>query len=141
MQAIFSHVVETNRQIERSKELYKPQVEMANSLEQQYPTGHLILDNIPSCWLGRRAHDMNLTSWFDVPTTTEIEFANWISTNDVDAVLWFSEDWTQAPKVAPFLQNGGIWKMNTSRRPSSEVELIEVSRDNSYGWILFKRRR
>ena len=51
----FFHMVETNRQIERSKELYKPQVEMANSLEQQYPTGHLILDNIPSCWLGRRA--------------------------------------------------------------------------------------
>ena len=141
MQAIFSHVVETNRQIERSKELYKPQVELANTLERQYPTGHLILDNIPSCWLGRRSHDMILTSWFDVPTTTEIEFANWISTNDVDAVLWFAEEWTQAPKVAPFLQNGGNWKMNTSKIPSSEVELIEVSRDNSYGWILFKRRR
>ena len=63
---------------------------------------------------------MSLTSWFDVPTTTEIDY-RWIFTNDVDAVLWFAEDWTQAPKVAPFLENGGTWKMNTSIIPSSEV--------------------
>ena len=48
------------KQIDKSngqRELYKPQVELANNLEEQYPTGHLILDNIPSCWLGRRSHN------------------------------------------------------------------------------------
>ena len=47
----------------------------------------------------------------------------------------------KSSKVAPFLENGGTWKMNTSKIPSSEVELIEVSRDNAYGWILFQRKR
>ena len=45
-----------------------------NKLEKQFPTGHFILDNIPSFWLSRRSHEMKLTTWFDVPTSSKEEF-------------------------------------------------------------------
>jgi hypothetical protein len=141
LQAISAHGFETKRQIERSQKLYKPQVQIADELERQFSNGHLILDNIPACWLGRRSHEMRLTSWFDVPTSTQSEFAIWLYENDVDAVLWFAEEWTQAPKVAPFLEKGGVWKKKTSGKAIFEVELLEVARDDDYGWILYQRRR
>ena len=141
LQALIGHGLESKRQIDRSKQLYLPQVQIANMLEQEYPNGHLILDNIPACWLGRKSHDMKLTSWFDVPTKNAEEFAHWISVHQVDAVLWFAEDWTQAPKVAPFLSEGGTWPENIIENSiEQQIQLREVRRDDAYGWILYQRK-
>ena len=46
-------------------------------------------------------------------------------------VMWFREEWTQAPKVAPFLEKGGRWERG-------DVVLIERDREDGYGWIWFE---
>ena len=45
--------------------------------------------------------------------------------------MWFKEDWTQAPEIAPFLSDGGQWEYNG-------VRLEEQQREDQYGWIYFQ---
>ena len=93
----------------------------------------MLLDNIPACWIDRRRHERPLTSWFDVPVPANqpAAFGRWIARQDMGWVLWFREDWTQAPVVAPFLADGGVWT-------DGSVVLTEVRREDGYGWIFFR---
>ncbi len=45
-----------------------------------------------------------MISWFDVPVSPNNpqEFANWIREKKVWSIMWFKEEWTQAPIIAPF---------------------------------------
>ena len=130
-QAVFSHVQESQRQIERSQSLYAPQVALAHWVEQQNNTNPLVFDNIPACWMNRKPNDFELISWFDIPTDgTEQDFSNWLIDQNVWGVLWFAEEWTQSPKVAPFLANGDQWC-------HQELCLQEHSRGDEYGWIFY----
>jgi hypothetical protein len=45
-------------------------------------------------------------------------------------VLWFREEWTQAPIITPYLGSGGYWTQ-------AGVSLTEVRREDGYGWILY----
>lgn len=125
---------ETHRQWSLSEELYRPQLDLAQLIEDEVPEDDVLLvDNIPACWMNRTAHSRTLISWFDVPSTPgdPEAFSEWILEEDVKWVLWFREPWTQAPGVAPFLDEGGVWS-------SRKVLLIERDREDGYGWIWYE---
>lgn len=124
---------ETRRQIDLSVQLYKPQLDLALWVEAEVPEDvPMLLDNIPACWIDRRHHGRTLHTWFDVPGEGDpAAFAAWLRAERVGWVLWFVEDWTQAPVVAPFLAAGGRWQ-------GEGVELVETRREDGYGWILYR---
>lgn len=133
-QLLFSHTQESQRQIQRAEELYAPQLFLAKHLEAQAPADKLLLiDNIPACWIRRQPSDLQMISWFDVPVgpNNPEQFSTWLRENNVWAVMWFKEDWTQAPEIAPFLSDGGQWEYN-------DVRLEEQQREDQYGWIYFQ---
>ena len=135
LQAGTSYAKETRRQLELSAALYRPQLELAQWLEAEVPESTpMILDNIPACWINRRPHERPLVSWFDVPSRPgdSASFARYLKRERIAWVLWFAEDWTQAPGVAPFLADGGVWI-------EDGVGLVERRREDSYGWILYER--
>jgi hypothetical protein len=136
-QATAASLWETRRQVELSNLLYRPQLDLALWIEEEVPEDvPMVLDNIPACWLDRRAHERELVSWFDVPTNSgdEVAFASWLTDQRVGWVLWFREEWTQAPRVAPFLSTGGRWE-------GGGISLEEVGREDSYGWIFYRVTR
>lgn len=133
LQAVVGDLLETRRQVELSADWYKPQLELARWVEAEVPESlPMLLDNIPACWIDRRPHDRPLTSWFDVPVPPDDPqaFAAWVQAQELGWVLWFREDWTQAPVVAPFLADGGAWS-------AGDLHLREVAREDGYGWILY----
>ncbi len=136
VQAWSAHLNETRRQVDLSQELYAPQVALARWAETAVDADvPLLFDNIPACWINRRPHSRTLVSWFDVPVASgsESDFAAWLQAEGIPWVLWFREDWTQAPRVAPFLAGGGLVVL-------PGVELIERGREDAYGWILYEAR-
>ncbi len=133
-QALGSYARETRRQVALSETLYRPQLQLGRWIEASVPDDlPLLVDNIPACWLNRRPHERSLTSWFDVPSAAgdPAAFGAWLRQSGVGWVLWFREDWTQAPVVAPFLAGGGSWT-------DGQTALTEVAREDAYGWILFR---
>jgi 4-amino-4-deoxy-L-arabinose transferase-like glycosyltransferase len=134
VQALGAGLVETHRQWALSEAWYRPQLDLAQDIEARIPESvPLLLDNIPACWINRRHHERELTSWFDVPSVagSEADFSRWLLEREVGHVLWFREEWTQAPLVAPFLAEGGEWR-------GEGVRLVERSREDGYGWIWFE---
>jgi 4-amino-4-deoxy-L-arabinose transferase-like glycosyltransferase len=133
-QAVASNLAETRRQVARSDAWYRPQLELAQWIEAEVPEDMpLVLDNIPACWIDRREHERPLTSWHDIPVEggDEPAFGAWVAREGIGWILWFREDWTQAPRVAPFLSRGGSWA-------GGGVRLTEVDREDGYGWIFFR---
>jgi hypothetical protein len=109
-------------------------LELAQWIEANVTQGTpMVVDNIPACWIRRRPNEHRMTSWFDVPVTPakEAEFARWIEAEGIEWVMWFQEEWTQAPVIAPFLRHGGRWA-------SGETVLVERAREDGYGWIWFE---
>lgn len=133
VQGLGANLVETRRQVDRSVAWYKPQLELGRWFEAQVPADRpLLVDGIPAVWIDRNPHERRLHSWFDVPTGGDPQaFARWLADERIAWVLWFVEDWTQAPVVAPFLAAGGVWT-------SGPVTLTETAREDGYGWILFR---
>ncbi len=133
-QALVSELRETRRQVDLSATLYAPQRDLGRWFEDHIPADvPLLIDNIPACWIDRRAHERTLHSWFDVPVLPgdEVALAAWLDRTEVGWVLWFREDWTQAPGIAPVLAHGGTWE-------AAGVQLTEVAREDAYGWILYE---
>jgi hypothetical protein len=133
-QGLVSGLVETGRQVALSDDLYRPQKELGQWIEANVPEDvPMILDNIPACWVNRRPHERRLHSWMDMPTPPgdEAAFAAWIRAEGVGWVLWFREDWTEAPRYAPFLSAGGRWVRDG-------VILTERRREEDYGWIWYE---
>jgi hypothetical protein len=134
-QAGVSNLKETERQRQLSESWYRPQLELGQWIEAHVPEATpMVLDNIPACWIRRRPNARPMVSWFDVPVSpgNEAEFAAWVEAEGVEWVLWFREEWTQAPRVAPFLADGGVWSYGG-------VRLVEQRREDGYGWIFFER--
>ena len=123
---------ETRRQLAVSERLYKPQLELARSIEAEIPEGvPMVLDNIPACWLGRRPHGRTLHTWMDIPVPEDrAELGRWMEAEGIEWVLWFREEWTQAPVVAPWLAQGGSQRFGP-------VSLQELDREDEYGWIWY----
>ncbi len=124
---------ETRRQLAVSAQLYKPQLELARMIEAEIPeSAPMILDNIPACWLGRRSHGRTLHTWMDIPVPdSREELGRWMEAEGIAYALWFREDWTQAPVVAPWLSRGGAQRLGP-------VALVELDREDEYGWIWYR---
>ncbi len=134
LQAAWAMGSETQRQIQVSATLYKPQLDLARWIESEVPEDQpMVLDNIPGCWLDRRAHSRELHSWFDIPVSPDnrAELAIWLDNNDIAYLLWFEEEWTQAPVVAPFLGNPTEHRLGT-------VVLVPLQVEPEYGWVFYK---
>ncbi len=132
-QIVRTDLRETARQVALGDQLYAPQRALAEWIEANVPASvPMVLDNIPSCYLNREVHERRLVSWFDVPSRPgdEADFARWLRDEQIGFVLWFAEDWTQAPRVAPFLTVGGTWE-------GEGLRLVERAREDHYGWIFF----
>jgi len=132
-QAWTSHARETSRQLALSQELYAPQVALGRWIEAEVSESTpLLVDNIPACWINRRPHERRIVSWFDVPVKGGGQaLGDWLQQEGVPWVLWFQEEWTQAPAAAPELSTGGTVV-------AGEVTLVERAREDSYGWILYE---
>lgn len=133
-QGAWSMMGEMRRQVLLSQELYKPQLLLARWLESNAaPEAHLLVDNIPGVWLDRRAHERQLTSWFDVPVTpgNRAEMASWLVSEKVSYVLWFEEEWTQAPRIAPYLASPLVHDLGV-------VRLVPLQQEPGYGWIFYR---
>ncbi len=134
IQALGSNVQETQRQRLRSEAWYRPQLELAKWIEVNVDEGTpMVVDNIPACWIRRRPNAHTMVSWFDIElqSGSEEAFATWLRDEGIEWVMWFREEWTQAPRVAPFLASGGQWEFG-------EIKLIERDREDGYGWIWFE---
>lgn len=133
-QALGSNLKETHRQVSLSARLYAPQLALGRWIEANIaPDQPVIVDNIPACWLNRHSNQRRLWSWFDVPADDGSEgvFAEFVQDESLGWVLWFKEDWTQAPVAAPFLAHGGTWE-------HAGVRLEERDREDEYGWIWYE---
>ncbi len=124
---------ETRRQLSVSALLYKPQLELAQRIEAEIPEDTpMILDNIPACWLGRVVHGRPLWTWMDIPVPeSREELGRWLEGEGIHYALWFREEWTQAPVVAPWLAAGGRLRLGP-------VALTELDREDEYGWIWYR---
>lgn len=133
-QGLYAMGSETRRQLDRSAELYKPQLELAQWIEAEVEPGvGLLVDNIPGCWIERRANERRLWAWFDVPVPPgdEAAFAGWLRRERIGYVLWFAEDWTEAPRVAPWLAGGEEVILDG-------LVLTPLREDRAYGWIFYR---
>ena len=133
-QTAWAYTKETQRQVALSAELYKPQLELARWIEAEVPESTpLLVDNIPGCWIDRREHGRELHTWFDVPVPPEdrAAFGSWLAEEHVGYVLWFAEDWTQAPVIAPFLEHATAHNLR-------EVILVPLREEPQYGWIFYR---
>lgn len=130
---------ETLRQVQLSQRLYRPQKELAVWIEGEVPEDvPLILDNIPGCWLDRRPHERTLYTWMDLveqlPPGDRAAFGLFLSENDVGYLLWFEEDWTQAPTVAP-------WLGQATNHDLGSLVLVPLQAEPEYGWVFYKVER
>lgn len=125
---------ETQAQLQMSVDLYKPQLELAQWIEAEVPESQaLLLDNIPACYLGRREHSYKLHSWFDMtlPPGDRAAFGEYLIGEDIHYVLWFAEEWTQAPHFAPFLEAGAPLDLGG-------LHLEPMVVDRRYGFIFYR---
>ena len=129
-QALFTQGMETERQWALSEQLYGPQIRLAQWMEENLdPMEPLLVDNVPACWLRRDASDYTLHSWFDVPTfTTPHELLSWAKMENVHWVLFFQEEWTQAPQKASFL----VTQQPEFIVKSGRIRLVDE--EPNYGW-------
>lgn len=132
-QAIFAYRTEGERQIALSETLYGPQRRLGQWIERYVPPSTpILIDNIPRCWVDRVPHERPIHNWFDLPLPDgdPAAFGAHLQAERIAWVLWFAEDWTQAPRFAPFLAAGGTVQVGP-------VRLVEAAREDAYGWILY----
>jgi len=128
---------ETQRQVQVSEELYGAQLDLARWIEAEVPEeAVLLVDNIPGAWINRRAHGRSLWTWFDVLEGEEDSwpregFGSWLDAEKIAYVLWFREEWTQAPRVAPWLGGDGEVLLGS-------VVLVPLEREDEYGWVFYR---
>ena len=131
-----SFASEMQYQIDRANRWYRPQLDLARWLEDELPVGSAVLtSSIPECWLKRTPGDLRVFNWWkDAPEELRgapaAALGRWIENEGIVMVMWFREDWTDAPAVAPYLAAG----ITVDAGP---VRLVPVDREDEYGWILF----
>jgi len=147
-QGAWVSIQETERQVERSVVLYGPQVELARWIEENVPESvPLLVDNIPGRYLERRDHQRALHSWMSLeledsqemraPDGTEAEFALWLQQSGTGYVFWLLEEWTEAPRMAPFLRpcdwpdtHDRVECIDESGWTFGSLHLVEQARDS-----------
>ena len=126
---------ETRYQLERSEQWYRPQLDLSRWMEDNLPpeTGVLV-SSIPEVWLKRQNPVLRVFSWWLLPDRARQGgregFGAFLKKEGIRYVLWFEEDWTEAPTIAPFLGEG-------KDAEAGPVTLLSLDREDGYGWILY----
>jgi hypothetical protein len=130
----YSFFLQTEMQLDMSDRLYRPQVEVAQWVEANVPEGTtMIFDNIPACYIDRKPHSWNFISWFDVtvPPGDESAMEKYIVDHKIKYVLWFKEDWTQAPMIAPYLAE-------PIEHTIGRFHFVPMFHEEEYGFIFYR---
>ena len=130
-----SFLTETRYQMERSEAWYRPQLELAKWLEAHArPDAGMVLGSIPEVWVQRKEHPFRVTAWWFLPRSLKgaqkAELGAFLADQRVDYLMWFAEEWTEAPAIAPYLAAG-------QAIDAGDVRLIPIDREDGYGWILY----
>lgn len=130
-----SFVSETRYQMHRSEDWYRPQLELAKWLETHArPDAGMVLGSIPEVWVQRKEHPFRVTAWWFLPRSlkgsSRIQLGEFLVDQRVDYLMWFAEEWTEAPAIAPYLAAG-------EEVAAGDVRLVPVDREDGYGWILY----
>ncbi len=130
-----SFLLETRYQMDRSERWYRPQLELARWLETHArPGAGMVLGSIPEVWIQRKEHPFRVTAWWFLPRSLQGQgpeaFGEFLVDQEIDYLMWFTEEWTEAPAVAPYLAAGEAVQAGAAR-------LIPVDREDGYGWILY----
>jgi hypothetical protein len=130
---VFAH--ETAYQHRRSAAWYRPQLDLARWMEDELPADTGVLaSSIPEVWLKRIDSPLRVHSWWLLPGALDGSdrdaFGRYLDEQRIDYVLWFSEEWTDSQRIAPWLRDG---------EPvyAGPVALSPVDREDGYGWILY----
>jgi len=136
---------ETTYQMDRAERWYRPQLEMSTWLEEETPPGTgVLVGSIPEVWLKRAPSDLRIYSWWTLPEAVRpgsprppvppAEFAQFLADEEIDYVVWFSEEWTDSAKIAP-------WMMTGQNMTVGPIGLTAIAVDplppEGYGWILY----
>lgn len=129
----FAH--EGRYQMQRSEAWYRPQLELSHWLEvNARPDAGMVLGSIPEVWIQRKPHQFRVSAWWFVPQRLKHEppdrFGAFLVDQRIDYVMWFAEEWTEAPAIAPYLADGAPLTVGPAR-------LVPVDREDGYGWILY----
>lgn len=120
----------------RAERWYRPQLELARWMEDRLPPGTgVLVSSIPECWLKRHHGPLRVFNWWkDIPPEVRDRepeaFGQWLDEHHIDYVLWFREDWTDAPSNAPWLADG-------AGRALGARTFRPLDREDGYGWILY----
>ena len=57
--------------------------------------------------------------------------AGWLKSQNVSYVLWFQEEWTQAPRIAPYLASPVVHDLGV-------VRLVPLQQESGYGWVFYR---
>lgn len=126
---------EVDYQQARSEAWYRPQLELARWLEDHAPAGAgMVLGSIPEVWVQRREHPFRVSAWWFLPPELRGQppeaLGRFFAEHEVDYVMWFAEEWTDAPGFAPWLADG-------QPVDAGPVRFVPVDREDGYGWILY----
>ncbi len=136
---------ETDYQMTRSERWYRPQLEFCTWLEENAAPGTGVLtSSIPEVWLKRQPSDLNIHSWWTLPEEVRPQgdqppvapevFAAFLERERIDYVMWFSEEWTDSAKIAP-------WMMTGENMTAGNLGFTAIVQDplppEGYGWILY----
>ncbi len=126
---------ETRYQHQRSARWYRPQLDLSRWMEDELPEGTgVLVSSIPEVWLKRVDSPLAVHSWWLLPGwldgSDKAGFGTYLRDQHIDYVLWFSEEWTDSNRIAPWLREG---------EPvyAGPVALSPVDREDGYGWILY----
>lgn len=125
---------ETEFQVQRSLDWYRPQRDLARWVEDHAPPGSvLLMDGIPWGWIGRRDHPFRFISWADtdLPAWDREALGSYIDHRSVDYVLWFREDWARPTNACAFLERAVTHRVG-------QYALIPLRDESDYGFVFYR---
>ena len=144
VQAFVQMGSQTNFQLAQSERINRPQLELAKWIEaESSEDAVLVLDNIPERWLSRKKHGRQFLSWMDLAECPEgggacelspLKFGNLLFEQGVSYVLWFKEEWTMAPRAAPYLAGADTVQLGKVSLSPLRVERM----DEVDGWVFYE---
>ncbi len=117
---------ETWDQVDRSQRLIRPYVELADWVDAHVPRSRtLLFDYIPLMWMERNPLERPVILWegVDSPPGDAAAFGEFLKQRKIAYVLWLKEEWTGAPKKAPFLALPGVHPLGPVVLTAERTEL------------------
>lgn len=131
---VAQYLVETQRQLGRSRRWYGTQVHLVRWFDEHAPPEHAVVaDLIPASWLARRPGGRTVISWSDdgLPHGDLPALGAFLQERGVRLVLWYREEWVGAAVAAPELAAGAVVV-------AGPVQLHPIAREDEYGFLAYE---